>query len=60
MDGEDRKYIFPRLSYVSWKKNWNMEINRYSKQISKHLQKKKQIKFKIKSFQTLDIAKCLT
>ena len=39
MDGEDRKYISKSLLCIL-KENWNMEINRYGKQISKHLRKK--------------------
>ena len=39
MDGEDRKYISKALLCIL-KENWNMEINRYGKQISEHLRKK--------------------
>ena len=39
MDGEDWQYISKAFSCIL-KENWNMEINRFSKQISKHLQKK--------------------
>ena len=36
MDGEDREYISKAFIFIL-KKNWNVEINRYDKQISKHV-----------------------